>query len=264
MGNKGIKLVDGGKKSLTLKDKFIAKAMKSYLGFVDRMIKKSVENKEGETDISNYKELYALEENWTSIREELNQILEQLNTVVYYEDVDKRYSRDTGDEKTKTKDSWKIEQFYLYGQRIERGFKRSPETGKLLEKIPGIQTALFSILQPKAHIKAHRGEYAGLLRCHLGLKVDSPEECKIRVNNDFFHWREGEIFIFDHTHDHEAWNNSENIRVILIFDFVRKLPFPLSVLNKIGLKLLEKSKHIKEAIDIFENGPEEILQPAQS
>ncbi|AUP79263.1 aspartyl/asparaginyl beta-hydroxylase domain-containing protein [Flavivirga eckloniae] len=261
MKSQEIKLVDGGKKSSTFKDRLVSKIMKSYLGFVDRMITKTVKNKVGETNIANYKELYALEKNWTSIRKELDQLLNQLDTVVYYEDVDKRYSRETGDEKTKKKDSWKIEQFYLYGHRIERGFKRSPLTGKLLEKIPGIQTALFSILQPKAHIKPHHGEYAGLLRCHLGLKVDSPEACKIRVNDEFFHWKEGKIFIFDHTNEHEAWNNSESIRVILIFDFVRKLPFPLSLLNKIGLKMLGKSSHIKNAKKIFENGPNQVLEP---
>ena len=256
MKRKDIRLVDGGQKSSSFSSNLSILFKKSYLGWVDGLIAKSVEGNDDETNIDNYKELYALEENWLDIREELDSILNELDSVIFYEDVDKRYARNKGkDTKTKKKDSWKIEQFYLYGHRIERGFQRSPNTGKLLEKIPNVQTALFSILQPGAHIKPHKGEYAGLLRCHLGLKVDNPKACKIRVRNEFIHWEEGKIFIFDHTHEHEAWNGSDSIRVILILDFIRKLPFPLNFLNRIGLKMLKHSKHISEAKTIFEKGP---------
>lgn len=258
MPSKGIKLVDGGHHSASLVDRWIARAMKAYLGFVDRAVERSVASKTDECDRKRYPELDALEQNWSVIRTEVDAILKQLETIVYYEHVDKRYARNQGDEKTKTKGEWRIEQFYLYGTPIKRGFARSPKTGEALRKIPGIQTALFSVLQPGAHIKSHRGEYSGALRCHLGLKIPDPKACRLRVEDRTLHWKEGEIFLFDHTHEHEAWNDSDGIRVILIFDFVRKLPFPLSVLNKIGLKLLQKSKHIREAVGTLERGlPEE-------
>ncbi|WP_281989577.1 aspartyl/asparaginyl beta-hydroxylase domain-containing protein [Aquimarina aggregata] len=255
MNTKEIQLVDAGQKTTSLGEQIVVKFTKRYLGFVDNLIREYVKDKPKETINKDYKKLLILEENWEVMRSDLDTLLQQLNTIVHYEDVDKRYARKDGNLKTQNKASWKIEQFYLYGNQVERGIKRSQKTASLIKNIPGKQTALFSILQPGTHIKKHCGEYAGLLRYHLGLKVNDPSLCKLRVEDQIINWEEGKAFIFDHTLEHEAWNNSDSIRVILILDFIRKLPLHLSILNRIGLQLLKRSKHIKQAVYTLENGP---------
>ena len=80
-------------------------------------------------------------------------------------------------------------------------------------------TALFSLLRPGAHIPPHHGFLNTRLICHLPLIV--PPDCALRVGNETRAWREGELLIFDDTMEHEAWNRSAELRVVLLFDIWR-------------------------------------------
>jgi aspartyl/asparaginyl beta-hydroxylase (cupin superfamily) len=78
---------------------------------------------------------------------------------------------------------------------------------------------LFSRLQAGARIPAHHGVMNARLICHLPLIV--PPDCGFRVGGETRAWREGALLIFDDTVEHEAWNDSESDRIILIFDVWR-------------------------------------------
>jgi aspartyl/asparaginyl beta-hydroxylase (cupin superfamily) len=78
---------------------------------------------------------------------------------------------------------------------------------------------LFSLLKPGARIAAHNGMINTRLICHLPLIV--PPGCGFRVGNETREWEVGKLLIFDDTIEHEAWNDSEEDRVILIFDVWR-------------------------------------------
>ena len=104
-------------------------------------------------------------------------------------------------------DGWKSYFFFVLGHRIDESYKRCPETGKLLDSIPGLSLGFFSVLAPGMHIKAHRGSYKGVLRCHLGLIVPEPRtDVRMRVGDKMIYWEEGKCVIFDDTHKHEVWN----------------------------------------------------------
>jgi tetratricopeptide (TPR) repeat protein len=74
----------------------------------------------------------------------------------------------------------------------------------------------FSRLKPGAHIPPHFGAANSRLTVHLPLIV--PDDCAIRVGNEVHNWRPGEIFAFDDSFEHEAWNRSATDRVVLIFE----------------------------------------------
>ena len=76
--------------------------------------------------------------------------------------------------------------------------------------------AMFSMLAPRTRIPAHTGVANTRLVCHLPLIV--PPSCGFRVGETVRDWREGEALVFDDTIEHEAWNDSDQLRVILIFD----------------------------------------------
>lgn len=76
--------------------------------------------------------------------------------------------------------------------------------------------AFFSTLAPKTHIPPHFGLCNFKLVAHLALRI--PEHCGIRVGNETRHWQEGQCLIFDDSFRHEAWNQSELERTVLIFD----------------------------------------------
>jgi beta-hydroxylase len=95
---------------------------------------------------------------------------------------------------------------------------------------------MYSLLKPDKHIAPHRGPYGGALNCHLALRVPKQRElCAIRVGNDTRNWEEGRMHVFDDRNEHEAWNRSDELRVVLLMYVVRPLPFPLSAMNRLAL-----------------------------
>lgn len=103
--------------------------------------------------------------------------------------------------------------------------KRCPQTwaAALSAPLPRIAgwgpTVLFSMLRAGARIAAHNGMFNSRLICHLPLIV--PPGCGFRVGNEVREWQEGKLLIFDDTIEHEAWNDSDKDRIILIFDIWR-------------------------------------------
>lgn len=76
-----------------------------------------------------------------------------------------------------------------------------------------------------------------MLRLHLGLIVPEPRErTAIRVGPEQRHWEEGRALIFDDAYEHEAWNETGGVRVVLWVDFAKPLRFPASVLNQLLLR----------------------------
>jgi aspartyl/asparaginyl beta-hydroxylase (cupin superfamily) len=111
------------------------------------------------------------------------------------------------------------------GVAIAENAARCPLTFAALRHIPLCQidgrtpSVLFSRLQPGARIPPHHGFMNARLIGHLPLIV--PPGCALRVGNETREWREGEILLFDDSIEHEAWNLSNEPRVVLIFDVWR-------------------------------------------
>ena len=98
------------------------------------------------------------------------------------------------------------------------------ETTRILESIPDMFTAFFSVLAPGKHIPLHRGPYRGLLRCHLALVVPEPrQDCWIEVGGETSTWEEGRCIVFDDTYRHRVENNTGGRRVVLFIDVKRPL-----------------------------------------
>jgi beta-hydroxylase len=137
---------------------------------------------------------------------------------------------------------------YGYGFTAKLGVEMCPRTAALMREIPGMTTAMISILSPRKHILDHRGPYKGVLRYHLGLIVPSDAEaCRIRVGNDVRHWEEGKSLIFDDTFNHEVWNDTDETRVVLFVDVLRPLPFPESAINRAIVKAIGWSPFVLDA-----------------
>ena len=117
-------------------------------------------------------------------------------------------------------------------------------TAALIERIPGMTTAMFSILSERGHIPAHYGPFKGILRYHLGLPV--PQGARLRVGDEVRPWKEGEGFIFDDTFEHEAWNPGPGDRVVLFVDLTRPLPGVLDIVNRGVFQIVKGSADLRE------------------
>lgn len=118
--------------------------------------------------------------------------------------------------------AWSALHLWLDGERVEGACARAPQTAEIVARLPlaGIPgrapTVFFSILQAGKHIPPHTGVTNTRTIIHLPLIV--PLGCKFRVGGETREWREGEAFAFDDTIEHEAWNPSDQDRVLLILD----------------------------------------------
>src|SRR4029453_11360437 len=169
-----------------------------------------------------------VEREWLLIRDELDRVLVRKAELPNVQDL-------TADAAALSRDAgWKIFPLVAYGLRSQPNIDLCPQTWRIVQAIPGLTTAMFSILEPGKRIPPHRGPYNGVLRLHLGLIVPEPRErLAIRVGPERRHWQEGQALIFDDAYEHEAWNETTGLRVVLFVDFEKPLRFPASVLNRL-------------------------------
>ncbi len=117
--------------------------------------------------------------------------------------------------------------FYLWrdGAPQAANVAKCPVTAEALRTVPQphiegkMPTAMFSLLKPQTHIPPHHGMLNSRLICHLPLIV--PNQCAMRVGDETRAWTEGQLTIFDDSVEHEAWNRSDETRVVLLFDLAR-------------------------------------------
>ena len=118
--------------------------------------------------------------------------------------------------------AWSARYLWRYGERQAEVCARCPATSAALDRVPLAAmpgkgpTAFFSILQPGARLPGHTGVSNVRAVVHLPLIV--PPGCGFRVGGETREWVEGEAFAFDDTIEHEAWNDSDAVRAVLILD----------------------------------------------
>jgi aspartate beta-hydroxylase len=117
---------------------------------------------------------------------------------------------------------WSAFHFYDKGREIAERIARAPETMAAVRRMPQAMvdqrspTAMFSVLKPRTRIPPHTGIANFRLVVHLPLVL--PAFCGFRVGGETREWRIGEAWVFDDTIEHEAWNESDETRIILICD----------------------------------------------
>ena len=117
---------------------------------------------------------------------------------------------------------WNSYFLWKNGERQDAHCARCPRTAEILAGLPMLDqpgfgpTAMFSVLAPHTRIPPHTGSANTRLVVHLPLIL--PAGCGFRVGADVRAWKMGEAWVFDDTIEHEAWNESDQTRTILIFD----------------------------------------------
>jgi ornithine lipid ester-linked acyl 2-hydroxylase len=158
--------------------------------------------------------------------------------------------------------AWKSFMFKS-GKFIDENCALAPRTAALLRRLPDVYTAFFSVLEPHQHIKPHWGYWKGFVRYHLGVVIpanNQDKSCWIRINpqaqdrarreeieqGETYYWKNGVSVLFDDTFLHEAANESDEVRVVLFLDVARKMPWYLSLLNRLFLEIAHMDASIRQ------------------
>ena len=167
-------------------------------------------------DIDKFPELKKLSDNWQTLRQEALQLFDEgyIKGAAKYNDLGFNSFFRRG---------WK--RFYVkwYDEPLPSAKALCPKTVELVQSIPSVNAAMFALLPPGGDLGKHRDPFAGSLRYHLGLSTPNSEKCRIFVDGQPYHWRDGEAVIFDETFIHWAENKTDQTRVILFADVERPL-----------------------------------------
>jgi aspartyl/asparaginyl beta-hydroxylase (cupin superfamily) len=183
-----------------------------------------------------YPALRLLDRHAAEIRAELLPVLADRQRLPKYHEID-RIQADISDAGPK-ESAWRVFVLKWPAGGVEANRARCPRTAALLDEVPGVVSAFFSVLEPGKSVPAHDGPYLGYLRYHLALKVPASNPPKIRIKDHWHTWVEGQSILFDDSWNHEVVNRSDEVRVVLIVDVLRPMPWLYRLINWVALRAL--------------------------
>ena len=167
-------------------------------------------------DVEKFPETRVLRDNWKTIRDEALQLSDagQIDYPENVHDLTFVAFRRRG---------WKRFHMKWYGEFLPSAKALCPRTVKLLEQVPGLNAAAFTMLPPGKKLGKHRDPFASSLRYHLGLVTPNDDRCRIWIDGHEYSWRDGKDIVFDETYIHWAENGTDQNRIILFCDITRPL-----------------------------------------
>lgn len=167
-------------------------------------------------------ELQRLEVAYPAIKQEYLAVRDKLDRVPRYHDVDRMQYEISGSPSASK--NWRVFFLEAMGRKANRHRQQCPITASVIDQIPGVFQAFFSILEGGKSIPTHSSPYWGYLRYHLALEVPKQgPQPRMRVGNQWLTWEEGRGFLFDDSWDHELVNENPNLRSVLIVDIPRPM-----------------------------------------
>jgi ornithine lipid ester-linked acyl 2-hydroxylase len=198
-----------------------------------------------------------LEANWSVIRDEAEGLLRDGTPVPSLREISPDHKKIAIDDK------WRSFFFWGYGKRVQSNCARCPETARILEHIPGLLSALYSVMLPGAHVPRHTGPTKAIIPAHLGLIIPTKREnCRMQVNERNVIWEEGGVVIFDDMNPHEVWNDTDEVRIVLLLHLKRPLRLPGSAVRDFLIAALRSSPFVRDGVRNLEQW-EELTGPAK-
>lgn len=151
------------------------------------------------------------EQNYNEIRSELNAFLENNELKAYF-----------NKSMVNTKSIWKTISLRWWTIEFFKNQKAFPKTMAIVAKYPEIISLSFNQLEANGEILPHCGDTNAIFRCHLGLEIPaSLPQCGFRVKDELRSWENGKWLIFTDANNHEAFNKTNQRRIILVIDVLR-------------------------------------------
>lgn len=183
-----------------------------------------------------------VESNWEIIRDEAMAALNDLEKVPPLATISPDHRR------IAPAGRWRSLFLIGYRYRDPANCAKCPRTTEIVERIPGLNSAFFSILVPGTHIPPHTGVTKAFLTCHLGIQVPKDTaNCRMRVIDEWVHWEEGKALIFDDVVNHEVRNDTDETRIVLLIQFKRPVGIIGKVVGGLFLEGVRRSRFVQDA-----------------
>jgi aspartyl/asparaginyl beta-hydroxylase (cupin superfamily) len=190
--------------------------------------------------------LRILDRNYRIIQNEMESVLKYKDRIPRYHEISPRETYISG---TVNPDKdWRIFTLSTLIGTPTANREKCPQSTAFIGQIPGVISAFFSILDAGKSIPAHCGPSLGYLRYHLALRVPKINPPSIRVKDQYYIWEEGKSIVFDDSWEHQVFNESDELRVVLIVDIFRPMPLPLHMMNWLLCRTTRYSDEAKQAL----------------
>lgn len=185
---------------------------------------------------------HILQDHWRDIEAEMQHVLHHQQAIPPLVKISPDHQGIAADGK------WRSYFIWAYGVKLQQNAVRCPRTTTIVEQIPGLTTAMFSILEPRAHIKSHTGVTKAIVIGHLGLKIPKDQaRCRMWLDGQTLNWEEGKVIVFDDTYQHEVWNDTDEERVVLLIHVRRPMRFWGHIIGGLFLAAIRISPFITDA-----------------
>jgi beta-hydroxylase len=182
-----------------------------------------------------------LRENWTVIRDEAQALMADREGIPPLGKVSPDHRR------IAASSQWKSFFFTGYGYHPMANRARCPRTAGLVDQVPNVVVAFFSIFEPGTHVPEHLGVTKAVLNVHLGLIVpQDAERCRIQVDGEERSWSPGEYLIFDETYRHEVFNDTDEPRVVLFLQVMRPMRWRGRMLGNFFLWCIRQTSFVQD------------------
>lgn len=137
---------------------------------------------------------------------------------------------------------WSVLPLRIYGTDLKENHHWLPALTPFLEAHPEVTSAMVSCLESGKHIRPHRGPFRGVMRYHLTLHCangDPANDCRLRVDDRWIPYQEGEALLWDDTYVHEVCNRTDSDRIALLLDVIRpEQPPALALLSAVVIRFV--------------------------
>jgi aspartate beta-hydroxylase len=159
---------------------------------------------------------------WPAIRDEALAVSRDLARIPRFHEIMREQASISANDAR----DWRMFIMQAYGVRFARNLDRCPTLAALIAAAPDVLSASFSFLAPGKHIPAHRGPFRGVLRGYLVLsmpkRADGSAAAVLKIDQQEYRLDDGQFLLWDDTFEHEVWNDSDAVRIVLLLDIRRR------------------------------------------
>jgi aspartate beta-hydroxylase len=189
---------------------------------------------------------FAFADAWRGIRDEALDLSRNLHRVPRFHDIMREQISISANDGR----DWRMFVLKAYGTEVRKNMAACPTLARLVERTPDVLSASISFLAPGKHVPAHRGPFRGVLRFYLGLSVpvtdDGRPAAVLRVAGTEHRVGDGECMLWDDTFAHEVWNDSRQVRSVLLLDVWRRdMPIDMVLFSRMLIALVRAGIRVR-------------------